>query len=81
MSSFEQPKENLPPVEQIGFCKLHNAGHGRLILTIPKDVFGAQASRLRDVLSRKLYPALHDECQLVAIFSISWQYTPHYVCR
>jgi hypothetical protein len=39
---------------------LHEAGQGRLILTIPKSIFGSMAWNMRDVISKELFPKVHD---------------------
>jgi 2-phosphoglycerate kinase len=44
----------------ISTCTLHSGGHGRLILTIPRSLFGDMAYTMREVISRKLFPLVHD---------------------
>jgi len=60
MTTPELPHENAAGIENIKFCTLHDAGHGRLILTIPKEKFGDQAWRMSDIIRKNLFPALHD---------------------
>lgn len=60
MTNPELPQEKPSGKEQIKFCTLHDAGYGRLILTIPKEQFGDQAGRMRDIITKNLYPALHE---------------------
>ncbi|MDP3957565.1 MAG: hypothetical protein Q8Q10_03640 [bacterium] len=64
MSTPESPHENASfesaGIEKIKFCTLHDVGHGRLILTIPKEQFGDQAWRVRDIIQKTLFPPLHD---------------------
>src|SRR3989338_309967 len=56
MTTPELPHEKTAGIENIKFCTLHDAGQGRLILTIPKGKFGDQAGRMRDIIRKKLFP-------------------------
>ncbi|OGI19338.1 MAG: hypothetical protein A3J06_01285 [Candidatus Moranbacteria bacterium RIFCSPLOWO2_02_FULL_48_19] len=60
MTTPELPHEKAAGIENIKFCTLHDAGQGRLILTIPKEKFGDQAWRVRDLIQKELFPALHE---------------------
>lgn len=60
MTNPESPQENPSAKEKIKFCTLHDAGYGRLILTIPKEQFGDQAWRMRDIITKDLFPPLHE---------------------
>ena len=60
MTTPELPHEKTAGIENIKFCTLHDAGQGRLILTIPKGKFGDQAGRMRDIIRKKLFPAIHE---------------------
>ena len=60
MTTPELPHEKAAGIENIKFCTLHDAGQGRLILTIPKEKFGDQVGRMADIIRKELFPALHE---------------------